>query len=263
MSTQIHSTAIVGTKAHLGESVSLGPFVVIEDGAVIGDRCTIGPYTRVTGSTEIGSENVFESHGSVGAPPQDLKYGGEPTRLVIGDNNVFREFVTIHRGTPGGGGITRIGSGSLFMAYTHVAHDCNVGSNTVFANNATLAGHVEVGDYATVGALTAVHQFCRVGDYAFIGGGSIIVKDALPFMRTVGNRPAKCYGPNTIGLERKGFSAESRSSLKKMWHMLRNPKLTTSAALEQIKVELATSEDVAHVVTFIETSQRGVVLAGG
>jgi len=263
MSTEIHSSAFVGPTAQLGEAVTVGPYVVIEDGAVVGDRCAIGPFTRITSSTEIGAENHFESHGSVGAPPQDLKYDGEPTRLIIGERNVFREFVTIHRGTPGGGAVTRIGDDSLFMAYAHVAHDCQVGSKTVFANNATLAGHVEVGDFATVGALTAVHQFCRVGDYAFLGGGSIIIKDALPFMRTVGNRPAKCYGPNSIGLERKGFSAERRSALKKMWRILHNRKLTTTAALEQIKAELADFEDVAHVVAFMETSERGVVLARG
>jgi UDP-N-acetylglucosamine acyltransferase len=196
----------------------------------------------------------------VGAPPQDLKYAGEATRLEIGDENVFREFVTLHRGTPGGGGLTRIGDKSLFMAYSHVAHDCHVGSSTIFANSATLAGHVEVGDGATVGAFSAIHQFSRVGAHAFLGAFTAANKDCLPYMSTVGNRPPKCYGPNTIGLERKGFSVESRKALKRVWRLLRDPKLNTSQAVERIREELGGVEEVDFVVEFIESSERGVIL---
>lgn len=263
MSTTIHPTAVVDPKAELGEDVVVGPLAVIEADVRVGDRCLVGPLNRLTGLTTIGSDNRFESHGSIGAPPQDLKYAGEPTRLEIGDNNVFREFVTIHRGTPGGGGLTTLGNDGLFMAYAHIAHDCHVGSQVIFANNATLAGHVEVGDGSTVGALTAVHQFCRVGEHAFIGGGSIVTKDSMPFMKVVGNRPARCFGPNTIGLERKGFAEDRRKALSAMWRILRNPKLNTSQAVARIKEELAGQPDVDQVLAFIEGSDRGVILARG
>ncbi|MEN8163723.1 MAG: acyl-ACP--UDP-N-acetylglucosamine O-acyltransferase [Acidobacteriota bacterium] len=263
MSTTIHPTAVVDAKAELGQDVVVGPLSVIEAGVRVGDRCLIGPLNRLTGDTTIGSDNRFESHGSIGAPPQDLKYAGEPTRLEIGDNNVFRECVTIHRGTPGGGGLTTLGNDGLFMAYVHIAHDCHVGSQVIFANNATLAGHVDVGDGSTVGALTAVHQFCRVGEHAFIGGGSIVTKDSMPFMKIVGNRPARCFGPNTIGLERKGFAEDRRKALTAMWRILRSPKLNTSQAVAKIKDELAGHEDVDRVLEFIESSPRGVILARG
>ncbi len=260
MSTVIDPTAVVDPGVELGEDVVVGAHAVIENGVRLGDRCVVGPLTRLTGDTTIGPDNRFESHGSIGAPPQDLKYDGEPTRLEIGSGNVFREFVTIHRGTPDGGGLTTIGNDDLFMAYVHVAHDCHVGSSVIFANNATLAGHVEVENGSTVGALTAIHQFCRVGEHAFIGGGSIITKDCMPFMKVVGNRPAKCYGPNTIGLERKGFSEDRRKALTAMWRILRSPKLNTTQALEKIRKELAGQSDVDQVLTFIASSQRGVNL---
>ncbi len=263
MSTTIHPTAVVDPKAELGEDVVVGPFSIIEAGVRLGDRCRVGPLNRLTGDTTIGSDNRFESHGSIGAPPQDLKYAGEPTRLEIGNHNVFREFVTIHRGTPGGGALTTLGSNGLYMAYVHIAHDCHVGSDVIFANNATLAGHVDVGDGSTVGALTAVHQFCRVGEHAFLGGGSIVTKDSMPFMKIVGNRPARCFGPNTIGLERKGFSEDRRKALTAMWRILRSPKLNTTQAVTKIKDELAGQKDVDQVLDFIKTSERGVILARG
>jgi len=260
MSSDVHPTAIVDSAADIGDGAVVGPYTVIEGGVKIGAGCQIGPFCRFGNGTSVGAGNRFESHCSVGAPPQDLKYAGEATTLNIGENNFFREFVTLHRGTPGGGGITTIGSGSLFMACAHVAHDCHVGSNTVFANSATLAGHVEVGDHATVGAFSAIHQFTRVGPHAFLGAFTAANKDCLPYMSTVGNRPAKCYGPNTIGLERKGFSPESRKALKRMWRLLRDPKLNTSQAMERISAELAGQEDVDLVIEFISTSQRGVIL---
>ncbi len=260
MSTEIHPSAIVDPGATLGKDVVVGPYCVIDAEVSLGDGCRVGAFSRLTGKTSIGKGNIFESHASVGAPPQDLKYAGEPTRLEIADNNVFREFVTIHRGTPGGGGITRIGSNSLFMAYVHVAHDCQVGDRVIFANNATLAGHVEVEDEATVGAFCAVHQFCTVGFQAFIGGGSIVTKDALPYMKTVGNRPAKCYGPNSIGLQRKGYSLKQRKALKDLWRLLHHPKLNTAQAIEKARLEVEMTAEVCRVIDFIENSQRGVVL---
>ena len=260
MTARIHETAIIDPSAVLGEGVSVGPYCVIEAGVTIGADCEIGPFCRFGSGTTVGDRNRFVSHCSVGAPPQDLKFAGEPTTLEIGDDNWFREFVTLHRGTPGGGGVTRIGDKSLFMAYTHVAHDCVVGSQTIFANNATLAGHVEVGDFATVGALSAVHQFSRVGPHAFLGAYTGANKDCLPFMSTVGNRPSKCYGPNIIGLERKGFSAERRQALKRLWRLLNSPKLNTSQAIEKAEQELAGQEDVELVLQFIASSKRGVIL---
>ena len=260
MATTIHPTAIIAEEATIADGVEIGPYTVIEGDVSIGADCRIGPFCRFGGGTVVGARNRFESHCSVGAPPQDLKFAGEATRLEIGDDNVFREFVTLHRGTPGGGGITRIGNKSLFMAYSHVAHDCLVGSSTIFANSATLAGHVEVGDGATVGAFSAIHQFSRVGTHSFLGAFTAANKDCLPFMSTVGNRPAKCYGPNTIGLERKGFSVESRKALKQLWRLLRDPKLNTSQAIERIREELGGQEEVDLVVEYIESSERGVIL---
>jgi len=260
MATTIHPTAVVAAKAEIADGVEIGPYTVIEGDVSIGPGCRIGPFCRFGMGTVVGARNHFESHCSVGAPPQDLKYAGEATRFEIGDENVFREFVTLHRGTADGGGITTIGNKSLFMAYSHVAHDCHVGSSTIFANSATLAGHVDVADGATIGAFSAIHQFSRVGKHAFLGGFTAASKDCLPYMSTVGNRPAKCYGPNTIGLERKGFSVESRKALKQLWRLLRDPKLNTSQAIERIREELGGQEEVDLVLDFMDSSERGVIL---
>jgi len=261
MGAKIHPTAVVDPQAKLGDGTVVGPYTVVEDDVVIGADCEIGPFCRFGSGTAIGDRNRFESHCSIGAPPQDLKFSGEATRLEIGDENVFREFVTFHRGTPGGGGLTSIKDNNLFMAYVHVAHDCHVGTGTIFANCATLAGHVEIGDRSHVGAITAIHQFCRVGQHAFVGAFTAAAKDCLPYMNTTGNRPPKCYGPNTIGLERKGFSPQSRKALKDLWRILRNPKLNTSQALERVRDELGGQEDVDAVLQFIESSERGVILS--
>jgi len=261
MSPQIHPTAIIDPNAKLADDVVVEPYAIVDGNVSIGEGCVVGPHCRITGWTTIGARNRFESHCSIGAPPQDLKYAGEKTLLEIGDGNTFREFVTIHRGTPGGGGVTRIGDDSLFMAYVHVAHDCMVGSRTIFANAATLAGHVEVHDEATIGAFSAIHQFTRVGQYAFLGGFTAAAKDCLPYMNTTGNRPPKCYGPNTIGLERKGFSDESRLALKRLWRKLRSKKMTTTEAIAEAKEELAGQPEVEVVLEFIESSKRGVILA--
>ncbi len=264
MSREIHPTAVVDPRARdrrRRRDRSLHGRRGRASGSETGRR--IGPFCRLTGLTTIGRRNRFESHCSIGAPPQDISYAGEPTRLEIGDDNVFREFVTIHRGTPKGGGVTRIGRRSLFMAYAHVAHDCQVGSRTIFANDGTLAGHVEVGDFATIGAFSAVHQFCRVGRHAFLGGVTIATKDCLPFMKTVGGRPARCFGPNSIGLERKGLSAESREALKRLWRLLHHPKLNTTAAVDRARGELGDQPEVGHVLEFIDSSTRGVILSRG
>ncbi len=259
----IHPTAVIDPRARLGEDVEIGAYVVIEGEVELGPRCVVGPHTRIEGPTTVGAETIFVSHGSIGAPPQDWSYRGDPTRLEIGARNVFREFVTLHRGTVKGGGVTRIGSDGLFMAYSHIAHDCQVGDHVLFANNGTLAGHVVVGDWAAVGALSAVHQFCRVGEYAYIGGGTIATKDCLPFMRTVGSRPARCFGPNTVGLERRGFSEERRRAIKSAWRFLHRGDLTTSEAVAAIEAQLSHCQDAVRLVEFIRSSSRGVILARG
>ncbi len=263
MSAAIHPTALVDPAAELGDGVEIGPFCVVEAGVRLGDGCVVGPWSRLTGATSIGARNRFESHCSVGAAPQDLKYRGEPSRLEMGDDNVVREFVTVNRGTEGGGWVTRIGSRNLFMTCAHVAHDCQVGSDGIFANGATLAGHVTVGDHATIGAFSAVHQFCRVGDYAFLGGYTVATKDCLPYMQTVGSRPARCFGPNTVGLERHGFAVERRQALRRLWRHLHDPKLNASQAVARIRDELAGQEDVELVLRFIAASERGVILGRG
>ena len=256
---QIDATAVVSSEARVADDVVIGAYAVIGSGVTIGSGSNIGPFTRIDGPTRVGERNVFVGHGSAGTPPQDLKYKGEKTELVIGNDNTFREFVTINRGTTGGGGITTIGSGNFFMAYAHVAHDCHVGSRTIFANNATLAGHVEVGDNAQVGAFSAVHQFCRVGEHAFIGGGSICTQDVLPFIKTVGNRPAKTYGVNTIGLERKGFPKETVEALQRAYRILVRSKLSLEAALQRLEAEYGPYPEVRYLVEFVRGSKRGFI----
>jgi UDP-N-acetylglucosamine acyltransferase len=254
----VDPTAVVHPAARIGAGTRVGPHVVIGEHVTIGRNCTIGASTVIDGFTVIGDENEIYPMASIGLIPQDLKFGGEMTRLVIGHRNVIREFVTIHRGTAGGGGITEIGDHNLFMAYTHIAHDCHVGNETIFANAATLAGHVTVEDYATVGAFSGVHQFCRVGKYAFIGGYSVVTKDALPYAKTVGNR-ARNYGLNTIGLVRRKFSPDSIDKLRRAYRILLHAN--TSRALAQIESDPTLDcAEVRYVLEFIKSSQRGVGL---
>ena len=216
------------------------------------------------GWTEIGEGTEIYPFASIGLVPQDLKFRGEETRLVIGRRNIFREFVTIHRGTAGGGGVTRIGDRNVFMAYVHVAHDCRVGNDTIFGNMATLGGHVSVDDFANVSAGSGVHQFCRVGQHAFIGGYSVITKDALPYAKTVGSRPARTYGVNTIGLTRRRFPPDVISKLKRTFRYLLQSKLNTTSALHEIERDRSlTCPEVQDLLQFIRTSQRGVVLRRG
>jgi UDP-N-acetylglucosamine acyltransferase len=224
----------------------------------IGRRCRIGASSVIDGMTTVGDDTEIYPFASIGLAPQDLKFKGEPTRLVIGRHNVFREFVTIHRGTAGGGGVTSIGDHNLFMAYAHVAHDCHVGNYTIFGNGATLGGHVTVEDYAAISAYSGVHQFCRVGQYAFIGGYTVVTRDALPYAKTVGNR-ARIYGLNTIGLVRRGFSSELVSKLRRAYrHLLQH---NTSRALELIERDASLrAPEVAYLVNFITSAKRGVIL---
>ena len=258
MST-VHPSALVDDAAELAAGVEIGPFVVIGADVRIGTGSVVGPFTRIEGPATIGRDNRIVGQVSLGTAPQDLKFGGEKTELRIGDGNTFREFVTVNRGTAGGGGVTEIGSGNFFMAYSHVAHDCHVGSQTIFANGATLAGHVEVGDHATIGAFSAVHQFCRVGEHAFIGGFTVATQDVLPYVKTVGNRPAKTYGVNTIGLQRKAFSEPAVQALQRAYRLLVRSKLKLEDALKRIEEELGEVREVRYLIDFIRSSRRGII----
>jgi UDP-N-acetylglucosamine acyltransferase len=258
---QIDATAVVHREAEIGSGTSIGAHAYIGPHVRVGTNCRIGANAVVDGWTEIGDETEIYPFASIGLPPQDLKFRGEETRLVIGRHNIFREFVTIHRGTRGGGGITMIGDRNVFMAYVHVAHDCQIGSDTIFGNMATLGGHVAVEDFANISAGSGIHQFCRVGCHAFIGGYSVITKDALPYARTVGSRPARNYGLNIIGLVRRRVAPEVIEKLKRVFRYLLRSKLNTTAAVHRIQQDrsLACAE-VRHVVEFIRTSARGVIL---
>jgi UDP-N-acetylglucosamine acyltransferase len=256
---EIDSTAIVSSNALLAPGVVVGAYAVIGPNVTIGSGCVVGPFTRLEGPTAIGERNQFYGHASIGGPPQDLKYKGEHTELAIGNENIFREFVTINRGTTGGGGKTTIGNENFFMAYSHVAHDCHVGSHTIFANNATLAGHVEIADHATIGAFSAVHQFCRVGEHAFVGGGSMITQDVMPYAKTVASRDNRSYGINTIGLERKGFSKETVEALQRAYKILIRSKLRADEALQKIEEELGNFPEARYLVEFVRASKRGII----
>ncbi|UCF81077.1 MAG: acyl-ACP--UDP-N-acetylglucosamine O-acyltransferase [Acidobacteriota bacterium] len=256
--TAIHPTAIVHPEATLEEGVRIGPYCVVDENVRIGARTRLEAGVRIWPFTTIGSDCHFFPTSSIGSVPQDLKFQGEESRLVIGDRNVVREFCTFNRGTKGGGGTTRIGNDNFFMAYAHVAHDCQIGDHTVFANAATLAGHVLVEDHAVIGAFTGIHQFCRVGKHAFIGGASAIPLDPLPFVRTAGNR-ARAYGINTIGLERKGFSKEAIEKLKDAYRILFHTGRNTAQAIEAVRADIKGCEEVEYLVRFIETSERGIV----
>jgi UDP-N-acetylglucosamine acyltransferase len=250
---QVHPAARIGEGTIIGANCTIGPEVTI------GSRCRIDPSVVIDGWTEIGDETHIFPMASIGLAPQDLKYRGERTRLTIGRRNTIREFATINRGTAGGGGHTSIGDQNLLMAYVHVAHDCHVGSYTIFGPHATLGGHVAVEDYANISAGSAVHQFCRVGKYSFIGGYSVVTKDALPFGRTIGSRPARIFGVNSVGLVRRGFSADTINQLKRAYRYL--VQVNTTHALAQIEADpTLTSAEVRYLVDFIRTSHRGAIL---
>ncbi len=258
MNAQVHPSSVVSPAARLGDDVVVGPFCVVEGDAVLGVRTVLRSHVVVGPFTEIGEDNEVYPQATLGLAPQDTKYRGSPTLLRIGARNVIREGCTLHRGTEGGGGVTAIGDDNLFMAGAHVAHDCRVGSRNVFANNATLAGHVDVGDDCTLGAFTAVHQFCRVGDHAFTGGFTVVTMDLLPYMRTSGSRDTRSYGPNTLGLQRKGFPPEVVESLKRAHRLLFRSGLGIEEALAQAEAEQGNVAAVAYLIRFIREAERGV-----
>jgi UDP-N-acetylglucosamine acyltransferase len=258
--TRIDPTAIVHPRARIGHGCEIGPHALIGPQVTLGANCRVGASAIVDGWTDIGDDTEIFPFASIGLIPQDLKFQGEETTLVIGRRNIFREFVTVHRGTRGGGGVTRIGDRNVFMAYVHIAHDCQVGNDTIFGNLATLGGHVTVEDFANISAGSAVHQFCRVGRHAFIGGYSVVTKDALPYARTVGNR-ARIYDLNTVGLDRRGFSPELIGRLKRAFRYLLQSKLNASRAIAQIEKDRSVEcPEVQYLVDFIRTSKRGVIL---
>ena len=256
--TKIHPTAIIGEHVEIGPGCEIGPFCVLED------HITIGPHNRFMASvyigryTTIGAHNLFFPFSTIGAIPQDLKFKEEKTSLIIGDHNMIREHVTLHRGTEHGGGVSRVGNHNLWMVGAHMAHDCTVGDHSILSHGCALAGHVTVGSHATVGASSSVHQFCRVGEHGFIGGHSVVTQDALPFIKTVGNR-AKIYGINNIGLERKGFSKPEINRLRAAYRILFQKKLRLVEALEQLTREFPDCPHVSYLVSFIKASERGIV----
>jgi UDP-N-acetylglucosamine acyltransferase len=254
----VHPSAVVDPTATLGPGAIVHAFSVIGAGVSLGAGSVVGPHAVIEGPSAIGERCRVFPFASLGTAPQDLKYRGERTTLEVGDDNTFREGVTVNRGTAGGGGATRIGSGNLLMTGTHVAHDCQVGSQIIFANAATLAGHVTVEDGATIGAFSGVHQFCRVGRHAYIGGYSVLTQDAMPFVLTVGNR-ARSYGINVIGLERKNFPPETIQALKQAYRVLFRSRLTLEAALARLDAELPDDPEVRLLSAFIRGSQRGVI----
>jgi UDP-N-acetylglucosamine acyltransferase len=259
--TAIDPTAIVHPRAVVGAGTTIGPHAVVGPHVRLGANCVVGASAVIDGWTDVGDDTEIFPFASIGLIPQDLKFRGEPSKLSIGRRNIFREFVTINRGTQGGGGVTDIGDRNVFMAYVHVAHDCRVGHDTIFGPHATLGGHVTVEDFANISAGSAVHQFCRVGRHAFIGGYSVVTKDALPFARTVGSRPARIFGVNSIGLMRRGLDAVVIEKLKRSFRYLLQSKLNTTKALQHIQRDKSLAcVEVEYLLDFIRTSQRGVIL---
>ena len=258
----IHETALVHPGCDIAADVSIGAYAIIEEGVSIGTGSDIGHHVVVHSGTSIGERSRFFPFSSIGSEPQDLKFQGEASKLQIGSDNIIREMVTINRGTGDGGGITQIGDHNMLMAYSHVAHDCHVGSHTVFANAATLAGHVEIADHATIGAFSAVHQFCRVGPYAFVGGFSVITRDTLPYLKTVGARgEAKTFGVNVIGLERKGISADAISELKRADRIVRKESPNRIRTLEALNAESWNTAECRLFVEFIAAAtDRGIIV---
>src|SRR6266481_17413 len=256
--TIIHPSAVVSPHARIGFDCYVGPYSIIGEEVELGDGVRLESHCVVDGRTTIGAGTHVFPFVSIGLASQDLKYKGEPSETRIGKRNQIREFVTIHRGTAGGGMLTQTGDDCLIMAQGHIAHDCILGDEVIMANAATLAGHVQVEDRANIGAYSGVHQFCRVGREAYVGGYSVVVKDPLPFALTVGNH-ARCYGLNTTGMKRRGYSREAIKAMRHAFHLLLAAKLNTSQALEKIQQELGNSEEVQYLVQFIETSKRGVI----
>lgn len=253
----VHPTAIVAPGAKLHATVEVGPYAVIGPQVEIGAGTTVGPHAVLDGRTRLGERNKVFQFASVGAPPQDLKYAGEDSALEIGNENLIREFTTLHKGTTGGGGVTRIGNRNLFMAYAHVAHDCRVGNGCVLANAATLGGHVDVGDHVILGGLAAVHQFTRIGKHAFVAGGAMVVMDVPPFCTAQGDR-AELAGINSIGLARHGFSEDQIGRVKEAYRILFRSKLPLEEAVERLQTKLGDQPEIQELLGFITTTERGL-----
>lgn len=264
-SASIHPTAIVAAGAHIPASCTIGAFCTIGPNVTLGENCTLISHVVLDGHLTLGDDNIVHPFACLGVAPQDLKYAGEPTRCTIGRGNTIREYVTISRGTTGGGGVTSVGDACLIMAYTHIGHDSHIGTGCILANSATLAGHVTVEDYAVVGALCPVHQFCRIGRYSYIGGGTTITQDVLPYSLTSIERNNHAYGLNKVGLERRGFTSAQIRSLRQAYRLLQASKLNTGDALAAMRTSLAEGPDsaeaehVAYLADFIATSRRGVI----
>lgn len=257
MKTKIHQTALIHQKAEIDDGVEIGPYSVIKKGVRIGRNTKLISHVIVDGNTEIGEGCTFHPFACIGLPPQDMKYRGEPTTLIIGSNNTIREYVTIHRASVGGDETTTLGNSNFLMAYVHVAHNCKIGSNIIMANAATLAGHVLVEDFAVIGGLVAIHQFTRIGQYAMVGGFSGIGQDIPPFMVASGAR-AKLFGPNVIGLKRHGFSDGTINTIKKAYKILFREKRTLKDAIRKVQEDFADSPEIAHLIAFIEKNKRGI-----
>ncbi len=255
--SQMDPRAIVSPTARLGHDVRIEAFAVVGDEVELGDGCIVHSHAMVHGPSRFGRRNLFHSFSSVGGDPQDLTYKGERAELIAGDENIFREYCTINRGTAKGGGATRIGHHNLFMVYAHVGHDCQIGDHTVFINAATLAGHVVVEDYATIGAFCSVHQFCHIGRHAYIAGYSVITQDVLPYAKVVAPRETRTFALNSIGLERHGYNKERIAAIEKAYRILFRSKLNTTQALEQLRAMNPASPDVHELIAFIETALSG------
>ncbi len=254
---EIHPTAIVDPKAELSAGTIVGPYCIVGSDVVLGEGCWLQHHVTLCGPMRAGKQNKFYAYCSIGQQTQDLKYTGEPTCLEIGDENTFREFCTVNRSTKSDGK-TRVGNRGNFLAYSHIGHDCTVGDSVVFSNNGTLAGHVEVGDHAVMGGLTAVHQFCRIGRFAITGGCSKIVQDVPPFLIADGN-PAEIRGVNLVGLERAGYAPESVKAIKEAFRLIYRSKLNTRQAIEAVHNQIEPREEVTHLIEFIEKSERGII----
>jgi UDP-N-acetylglucosamine acyltransferase len=255
----IHPTAVVHPEVKIPDSCTIGPFCTVGAGVEMGEHCELVSHLVLEGPTRLGSHNKIYPFSAIGIGPQDLSYRGEPTRLEIGDRNMIREYVTIHRGTVKGGQLTKIGSDCLIMAYAHIAHDCLIADHVIMANAATLAGHVAVEEWAVVGALCPVHQFVRIGAHSYVGGGTTITQDVLPFSKTSAVREVHAYGANAVGLERRGFSKERVRAIQLAFRTLIASKLNTTQAIERIRSKGNVTEDVEVLLKFIESSERGIL----
>jgi UDP-N-acetylglucosamine acyltransferase len=258
MGVDIHPSAMVSPQAEIAEGVKVGPFSIIGENVRIGRDTVIGPHVVIEGNTAVGERNNLSPFVSLGLPPQDINYRGEDTKLIIGDHNIIREFVTINRASTKQDWVTRIGNNNYLMAYAHVAHDCTLGNFIIMSNAATLGGHIEIGDHSIIGGLVAIHQFVRVGAYAFIGGKSAIVKDIPPFMMAAGDR-ARLYGLNQVGLKRQGFSQEKIRNLKRAYHIIWRDHHLLKEAMEVVREEIPPFDELELLLDFLNNSTRGVV----